>query len=270
MALIWIATATANASAECKVVPHSFSELQNAVYAGSGLRDALEESGAEVALVGRIGSDQSKRGIRFTHAGLAWRNHEAGRWHFTHLLNHCGSDRSELFDDGPVDFFLERPFSYTAQIIIPVPALQKALVQRLEEHEGGALHEPLYSAIAHPFRTRYQNSNQWILELIAVALDPGAPPSREHAQLILRDMNYQPERVRLGFFERVGTHRMGNVTLDDHSRRERRQGGFAYVSVNSLVRFLEAHELAEDVFELPCAPCREDQTQSIGIKGQGR
>lgn len=260
--LIGTATATASAEAECKVVPHTFTEIQNAVYAGSELRRTLDQSGAQLAIVGRIGSDQSKRGIRFTHAGIAWRDHAAGPWHFTHLLNHCGSDRSQLFDDGPVDFFLERPFSYTAQIIVPVEALQEALAKRLANHEGGALHEPRYSAIAHPFRTRYQNSNQWILELIAIALDPEAPPSRERAQLVLRGMSYQPERVRLGFFERVGTHRMGNVTLKDHSRRELRQGGFAYVSVKSVARFLEEHDLAKGIFEVRCEPCRDERASS--------
>jgi len=259
---VWIVTPAISFAANCKVVPHSFTEIQNAVFAGSGLRDALNETTAEVALVGRIGSDQSKRGIRYTHAGIAWRDHEAGPWHFTHMLNHCGSNRSQLFDDGPVDFFLERPFRYTAQVIVPVPALQKELARRLRMHDGGPIHEPRYSAIANPFRTKFQNSNQWILELIAIALDPEATPTREHAQLILRGMDYQPERVRLGFFERVGTHRMGNVSLDDHSRREMRKGGFAYVSVRSLARFLEAHDLAAEILEVSCEQCVRERSKT--------
>lgn len=249
------ATASPARGADCKVVPHTVREVQNAVHAGSRLARRLEDTGAEIAIVGRIGSDQSRRGIRYTHAGLAWRDHPAGRWHFVHLLNHCGRSSSELFDDGPVDFFLERPFRYDAHVVVPVPELQRAVVERLRQGADRTLHDPRYSAIAHPFRTRYQNSNQWLLELLAVALEPDVPVDRDAAQEVLRRNGFQPERVRLGFFERVGTHRMGNVSLADHSRSELRRGGFVYVSVRSVSRFLEDNGLAEQVFEIECETC---------------
>ena len=141
MALIWIATATANASAECKVVPHSFPNYKTPCTPEADCEMHSKSPGPrspswEESVPIRVSAESGSRTPDSPGATT-----KRGRWHFTHLLNHCGSDRSELFDDGPVDFFLERPFSYTAQIIIPVPALQKALVQRLEEHEGGALHE---------------------------------------------------------------------------------------------------------------------------------
>ncbi|MEM1248227.1 MAG: DUF2145 domain-containing protein [Acidobacteriota bacterium] len=256
-AVLLIGASSPTRAADCEVVPHTLDEVQHAVHAGSALREALDATAAEVAFVGRIGSDQSKRGILYTHAGLAWRDHPEGRWHFIHLLNHCGSDASELFDDGPVDFFLERPFRYEALVVVPTPELRRALVRRLREGASRRLHEPRYSAIAHPLKTRFQNSNQWLLELVAVALEPEAPLTRDAAQRILRRWQFEPERVRLGFFERVGTHRMGNVSLKDHSRGELRRGGFVYVSVKSLRRFLEDNGLAEQVFELPCEPCRQ-------------
>lgn len=263
-ALLVFACAAALSSpalADCEVVPHTLGEVQRAVHAGSALREALDDTGATVAFVARIGSDQSKRGIRYTHAGLAWRDHPAGRWHFIHLLNHCGSDASELFDDGPVDFFLERPFRYDALVLVPKTELQHAIVRRLHQGADRALHEKRYNAIAHPFRTRFQNSNQWLLEIVALALEPEAPLSREAAQRALERRGFEPERVRLGFFERVGTHRMGNVSLKDHSRSERRDGGFVYVSVRSLRRFLETRGLAAQVFEIPCESCTgEDAT----------
>lgn len=260
-ATIILGLSSTAAAADCEVVPHTLSEVQQAVHAGSALREALDATEAEVAFVARIGSDQSKRGILYTHAGLAWRDHPAGRWHFIHLLNHCGSNASELFDDGPVDFFLERPFRYDALVIVPSTELQQAIVRRLHQGADRALHEERYNAIAHPFRTRFQNSNQWLLEIVALALEPEAPLTRAAAQHALERRDFEPERVRLGFFERVGTHRMGNVSLKDHSRSELRGGGFVYVSVRSLRRFLETRSLVAQVFEIPCQSCPlEDPT----------
>ena len=225
-------------SGGCKETPHELHQLQAAVTAGERLFDYLEESGAKVAIVARVGTDQSKRGLRYTHAGLAWRDHPRGRWHFVHQLNHCASNRSDIFDDGPVNFFLERPFSYDALVAIPSPRLQDRLGELLSTDAPRRLHTPSYSAIANPFATRFQNSNQWVLELIAVALAEG-PVTRAAAQDLLEEKGFEPERTRLGFFERIGARRMKNVSLDDHSRRELRSGGYQWVSARSVVKFLE-------------------------------
>ncbi|HVS13241.1 MAG TPA: DUF2145 domain-containing protein [Thermoanaerobaculia bacterium] len=238
-------------AAECKQVPSTVAEVRQAVAAGARLVDALEATGAEVAIVGRIGTDQSERGIRYTHAGLSWRDHPAGRWHFVHMLNHCGSGDSDLFDDGPVNFFLERPFRYDAWVIVPSTELQGALAALLRAGVDEQIHEPDYSAIAHPFRARFQNSNQWLLELIALALEPEGPRTRAFAQQVLRARGFEPERVRLGFFERVGARRMDNVQLSDHQRRELRAGGYLYVSVASVARFLEQIAELDRAFEIP-------------------
>jgi hypothetical protein len=243
--------AGAAAAEECKLVPNTLAQVRAGVAAGMRLVDHLDATGAEIAIVGRIGSDQSDRGIRYTHAGLAWRDHPAGRWHFVHLLNHCGRGDSELFDDGPVSFFLERPFRYDAWVMVPDEALQRSLVSLLREGADGRLHEPRYSAIANPFRTAYQNSNQWLLELLALALHPEGPATRARAQQVLRLEGYQPERVRLGFFERVGARRMDNVSLSDHARDELRDGGYLYVSVASIARFLEEVGMLSQSFEIP-------------------
>jgi len=243
--------ARAVAAAECKPVPSTLTQVREGVAAGVRLVEALDRTGAELAIVGRIGSDQSERGIRYTHAGLAWRDHPAGRWHFVHLLNHCGSARSELFDDGPVTFFMERPFRYDAWVMVPDEELQQSLLELLRRGVDGRLHEPRYSSIAHPFRTRFQNSNQWLLELIALALHPDGPSTRERAQQVLRLEGFEPERVRLGFFERIGARRMDNVSLSDHSRGELRAGGYAYVSVASIARFLERVGVLAMAFETP-------------------
>jgi hypothetical protein len=155
------------------------------------------------------------------------------------MLNHCATGDSDLFDDGPVNFFLERPFRYDAWVLVPSRAVQGELARLLRAGVDAAIHQPAYSAIAHPFSQRFQNSNQWLLELVALALEPEGPRTRAFAQQVLRRRGFEPERVRLGFFERVGARRMDNVRLADHRRSELREGGYLYVSVASVARFLE-------------------------------
>ena len=227
-----------------------------AARAGYGMASFLEQTEARAAIVARVGTDQSRRGIRYTHAGLALKDHPRGRWHIVHLLNHCGSSSSELFDDGPMNIFLERPFSYDALVVIPSVEVQEGLIELMA---GGAeydLHEPRYSALAHPQSHRFQNSNQWILELVAVALraEPAARWDRTAAQQILTESGFVPARMKLGFFERVGARRMDNVSLRDHSRRELRKGGYEWVSVASLVRYLEQQGHLLERHELVAAP----------------
>src|SRR5262245_39223822 len=40
----------------------------------------LQESGAQVALIGRIGADLSQYGLRYSHAGFVWHAQADGRW----------------------------------------------------------------------------------------------------------------------------------------------------------------------------------------------
>src|SRR5258706_8419581 len=95
-------------------------------------RDKLEQTGAVVVLIGRVGSDLSRHGLRYSHAGFAWRDNSNGRWKVTHLLNHCGRATSDLFDEGLGNFFLDDPFAYETVVIVPSPALQEKLVSVLK------------------------------------------------------------------------------------------------------------------------------------------
>ncbi len=241
---------TAAQAEPCKTEPQTIDQIRDAALAGSRLVRTLDATDAQVALVARIGSDQGKRGIRYTHVGLSLRAHPQGPWHFVHLLNECGTAVSRLFDDGPMNFFLERPFSYDAWVVIPTQPVQQALLDLLARRVDHAIHHPSYSAIAHPFKEKHQNSNQWALELLALALDRGATTTRTGAQGVLRRLEFEPARIKLGLFERIGARRKKNVNIREHRLGELRSGGAPYVSVRSIVHFLERQSAIEASFEI--------------------
>lgn len=72
----------------------------------------------EVVIVGCIGFDQSWCGIFYIYVGFVWCDYFVGCWYFVYLLNYCGSNIFEFFDDGFVDFFFECFFCYDVFVVV--------------------------------------------------------------------------------------------------------------------------------------------------------
>lgn len=202
-------------------------------------RASLESSGARAVVIGRIGSDLSDQGLRYSHAGIAWRDDSRGRWIVTHLLNHCGSPKSGLFEEGLGNFFMDQPFAYETIVVVPSPAVQARLMSALDSRLADSVFTSDYSMIASPYSTRYQNSNQWLLELIALSLSDLIRGGREEAQQVLRNSGYMPARVRISGLRRLGASLFAaNVRFDDHSAQEASSGRYEIVSVESVISYL--------------------------------
>ena len=93
--------------------------------------------------------------------------------------------------------------------------------------------------IAYPFSTKYQNSNQWVLEFLAAAQAGGAV-TRESAQEYLKDGGYIPDLVWISGFKRFGASLFrANVRFDDHPDAESENGRYSFVSVRSILRYLD-------------------------------
>ncbi len=186
----------------------------------------------------------SKHGQRYSHMAFALRDHPKGRWYLTHMLNQCGAAESALYDEGLGNFFLDDVFHFEAIIVTPTPALQARLLAVAATRLPQVLHERSYSLIAHPYATRHQNSNQWVLEQIAAALAaPAAVSSRAQAQHWLRAREFVPSEIRIAPFERIGARLFAdNVYFDDHSHQEMQAGRYQAVTVESVIRFVERAE----------------------------
>ena len=216
--------------------------LVNAHDMALGLLDFLEANARMVALVSRAGSDLSEyrfgdpKRQKYTHAGFAWKSSRDGRWRFKHALNVCAGPSSQLFVQSLVQFFDDDPHFYDLRIAIPSLALQERIVKVLEDEAASRrLHIPEYSSIANPFRTQYQNSNGWVLAVIASA-QSGRRVYQE-VQDHYRNAGYVPSRVRLGLLKKLGTGFIANATTHDHPPRLF-GGWFRFVSAASLERYL--------------------------------
>ncbi len=203
------------------------------------VRDTLDQAKADVAIVARVGRDLSRYGLRYSHVGFVWRGHPRGEWTVVNELNQCGTAESALYDQGLGDFFLDDMFAYEAEIVIPSPAVQRKIDALLAARDGDRLHEPHYNLVAYAWGTRYQNSNQWLLETTARALAVAPVVTRAQAQAWLRDAGFQPSTIHLSAMERLGGElSQANIAFDDHPLDRRMAGEIDVVSAESVLGFL--------------------------------
>ena len=240
-AIAGAAVAPAHAGRTCEETMMTAVSLGHALDAGQRLRETLDATGSDVALIARQGQDLSKYQLKYSHAGLAWRAAPDQPWRVYELLNDCGTADSALWVDGLGNFFLDDPFSYDALVMVPPPAIAQRLTLALADTAGlHRLHGRRYNMVAYPFSNKYQNSNQWVLEVLAYAsASEGRVRTRDEAQEWLKTAGYQPTEMRVGTLTRLGGRMFkANVAFDDHPGTLRYAGRINVVSVDSMQAFL--------------------------------
>ncbi|MFD2367995.1 DUF2145 domain-containing protein [Pseudoduganella sp. GCM10020061] len=235
----------ARAGTECSEKPLAPNTVAAAMNLAQATREALDASGAQVVLIARAGQDLSRYGLRYSHLGFAWRDHPKGRWVIRHELNDCGTATSALYDDGLANFFLDDMFEYQALLLIPNSADQERLAATLASGVPARLHAPAYNMLSYPFSTRFQNSNQWVLETYAASQSDRSIPvrDREQAQAWLRLAGYKPITVEIPAVVRLGARvSRANVTFEDQPFDRRMAGKIDTVTVDSVVRFVRERD----------------------------
>jgi hypothetical protein len=244
----------AHAGRSCEEKPTDASTLVKSMALAQKTWQALDASGAQVALVARAGQDLSKYNLRYSHMALAWRDHPKGRWLVVHELNECGTAQSSLYNEGLGNFFMDDIFMYETLIMVPSQETQQQLARLLTSNTPKRLHEAHYNMLAYPFSTKYQNSNQWVLETLAAASnEPGKIETRAEAQTWLRSASYAPQTLSIPAATRLGARMFrANIAFDDHPFERRMTRQIDVVTVDSIVRFMRQ---------------REPQAQEIVVRG---
>lgn len=152
--------------------------------------------GAGAALVARSGLNLALLGQRYSHAAISVQDHPVGAWGVRQLYFACAEGRPRLFDQGLAGFVLgvadDGP-AFISLLRLPPDAAQPLAHTAMDKAAALALLGGEYSANAYPFATRYQNCNQWVVELLAAAWGEGA--TREQAQGWLATQGYTPSVV---------------------------------------------------------------------------
>lgn len=255
--MLMAAAGPALAGRSCEQRPLSGESVQRALELADRTARVLDATGAEVVILARAGQDLARWGLQFSHLGWAYRERGPaadgvpGTWRVVHKLNACGTARGELWRQGLGEFFLDDLHEFRAGYAVPTPELQARLLPLLRDRDRiKALHEPRYNMVAYPWAQQYQQSNQWAIETLALAAEPGAA-RRDLAQAWLRLKGYQPTVLRIDAMTRLGA-RVGtaHVAFDDHPTDQRFRDRIATVSADSVFTWLQRSGLASPLVEV--------------------
>lgn len=248
-----LTSAPAHAGQTCEEKPPTVDALRSGLNLGAKVRDQLDASNAEVVLIARVGQDLSKYNLKHSHLAFLVRNMNhhlssssapAEKWTVFHMLNQCGKTNSSLFAEGLGMFFMDAPFRYEAMVITPSPALQARLKTVLVSDLLTRFKANRYNMLAYPFNPASQNSNQWVLEVLAAAISQERPIlSREDAEAYLQYVGFQPSVIHLDTLTRLGaTLTKQNINFNDHPFGKRMAGRIETVTVESVEKFLKRRD----------------------------
>lgn len=201
----------------------------------------LDRTGSDVVVLARAGQDLGKYNIRYSHLGFAYKHKDtSGRsvWRVVHKLNHCGTAESALYRQGLGEFFLDQPWKYEAAFVLLDRSMQQKLLPVLHDDSMLALlHENRYSMVSYAWGQKYQQSNQWALETLALAMSHAR--NRSEAQRWLMGRGYVPQTVRIDAVSRLGGRiTAANVAFDDHPFGQRFSDRIETVTVDSVFEWL--------------------------------
>jgi hypothetical protein len=226
-----VGAAQATSSSASSPASSQFCDRPSAINAGQQdkllrfaalVRQQLDASGRNVALISRSGLDLSRFGLRYSHAGILLKADADGPWSVRQLYYACEESRPRLYDQGVAGFLLgaDRPSLGHVSIVLLPEAAGVSLAHASQDRRLALdLLAARYSANAYAFSTRYQNCNQWVMELIASAWGPldATRPAREQAQQWLQAQGYAPAPIDIGSHTLLfAAQFVPLIHLDDH------------------------------------------------------
>src|SRR5262252_1959010 len=224
-------------------------------------RHELEAAGETVALVARSGIDLSRFGVRYSHAGVSLQGSANAPWSVRQLYFSCDDAQPRLYDQGLAGFVLGTDMPAVGYLsIVWLPREQAGALERavLDNQRALRLLAADYSANAYPFSVRYQNCNQWVIEMLAAAWGglPDGEALRERAQGWLSSQHYEPASVDVGsHWVMFAGQFVPWVHLDDHPEADRFALRLRTSLPTSIEPFLHAHAPGAQRVEL----CHDEQ-----------
>jgi hypothetical protein len=150
-------------------------------------------------------------------------------------------NRSRLVQDFPFDFARGSQVDDVA-VIIPSPEMQRRMLAVIDSPTYEALHNPVYSLVANPWTPKYQNCNNFMLDVVGAAAWETTDPARITADL---KAHYQPTIVKAGPLMRLfGPIADSRLKTDDQS------GPIRTATYESMSVFMDKNGLLQAAYSL--------------------
>ncbi len=218
------------------------------------IEQALAARGAVVALVFRAGRPREDlpEGFSYTH-GAFWVYQPArlpdGREVKGYTVHNLFSGDGESLPATKSKLVLGFPFDFAAgsheddvAIIVPTRAVQQRLYGVIASPAYAALHVEDYSLVSNPADARYQNCNEFLLDVLAAAVWETADYAQIKANLAA---SFTPSRVNAGTLKRLFA-----PLVDARLRTGDHDGPVETVTFESLAAFMQDYGYADEVLRL--------------------
>ena len=263
LTLTALITPAAHAGRSCAAPqPPKTVTVERAMTLAARTHQALEASGARVVVLARAGQDLTQYGLRYSHVGIAYQQDDGKGghvWLVLHKLNECGTAVASIYRQGLGEFFLDDLWRFEAAWVVLSPAVQERVLAAVQDpYRATAMHQRPYSMVSYAWGQTYQQSNQWAIETLAMAMRPDGLPmplSRGQAQAWLQFQGYQPTVLRINAMTRLGARlTAANVAFDDHPSAQRFSDNIATVTADSVLQWLPRAGLGQPMVTLGLWP----------------
>lgn len=253
------ATAQATSLRACDPPDNLTAEQKDKIFSfGAVIRAELEKSGHRLALISRAGTDLARFGVRYSHAGFSLKHSPDTPWAVRQLYYACDERQPHIFDQGMLGFLLgmnEPSEGYVSVVLLPEADAAELERAALDKQQALQLLGATYSANAYPFSLRYQNCNQWVVEVLAAArgglleerglqdlVPAGGPPAlRARAQAWLLGQGYVPSVIDVRWRPLMWvTAFVPWLNNDDHPAEDQAQALYRVSMPASIENFLRA------------------------------
>ena len=126
-------------------------------------------------------------------------------------------------------------------MIVPTPEVQRRILTMMQDGRYESLHDPDYSLIASPFDDRYQNCNEFLLDVIASAVWETTDYPQLKANLAA---HFQAHELSVGPLSRL----FGPLVDERLKTRDHRGKAIQTVTYAALARFMLAHGYADAAY----------------------
>lgn len=213
----------------------------------------LSPNGDKVFLIGRMGQNLDQYRLKYSHGAFLAKNN--GNWEVFHELNDCSSDKSNIFNEGVLNFFLDDLYQYDSIIISFDNNINTTLKEVLFDKKSlKEAHNPHYNLLAYPFNSKYQNSNGWLLEIIARAMAKNNKKEiNTHEDFIsfIKELHYEPAILQIGMFKRLGGRMFkANIAFDDQPFNDRMAGNIRTYTFDGLFEFIKQQKIVDQSMEI--------------------
>jgi hypothetical protein len=204
----------------------------------------LQASGRSLALISRSGLDLSRFNTRYSHSGISLKASPNTPWSIRQLYYACDEGKPRIFDQGMAGFVMgtDSPaLGYISVVLLADDAEKSLEIAALKNASALALLNEKYSANAYPFSQKYQNCNQWVIEILATAIGAlGVSDSpRLQAQSWLKDNGYLPSLMEVGsrFLMAIGAF-ISMIHSDDHPESDLEKQRYQVSMPSSIEAFI--------------------------------